>query len=567
MADGVQPHQNAVKGVPVKAVATDLLNVLPYAVVSLEKTNIRTVKDLEGKALAITPGDGLTQTWPAVVAANKLNPDSIKLIHMDPKARDIPAVTEKQAHALLGGADDQAVTMEVKGFKTRTLKFSELGVPSVGFTVFAHQDTIKDRARTWSGRSWPPASRDREDALKDPDAAVAALVKIAPLVDRETIRRQLAVDLGLLFSAANKEKRLGFGPPEDWAATLDVLKKYRGVETNLPPTAFYTNEFLVRGSRASAELDGRRPAGSGRGQRPRVRGSQPGPRGGRPRASATGPARGPGGRAAAARRRSLVPLQPRQRAALGRVRSGRGLGGDPRRPSAAFRPARCAPGDRVLHERVPAVARPGSAEGRSTGVPDRDHRSLQDLRGVGWLRPRGGAGLAGRAGGGVPVGARPVGLRGKSTLMLMIAGLLPPSSGEIRIAGHPVTRPQTDVGIVFQSPVLLDWRTVIRNVLLQVEARGLDGPSHRVKARELLQAVGLEGFEDRYPFELSGGMRQRAAICRALIHDPPLLLMDEPFGALDALTREQMRLDIERLRLGAGRPWSSSPIRSPRRCS
>ena len=136
---------------------------------------------------------------------------------------------------------------------------------------------------------------------------------------------------------------------------------------------------------------------------------------------------------------------------------------------------------------------------------------------------------------------------GKSTLMLMIAGLLAPSSGEIRVAGHPVTRPQTDVGIVFQSPVLLDWRTVIRNVLLQVEARGLDLQSHRSKARELLRAVGLEGFEDRYPFELSGGMRQRAAICRALIHDPPLLLMDEPFGALDALTREQMRLDIERL--------------------
>jgi NitT/TauT family transport system ATP-binding protein len=136
---------------------------------------------------------------------------------------------------------------------------------------------------------------------------------------------------------------------------------------------------------------------------------------------------------------------------------------------------------------------------------------------------------------------------GKSTLMLMIAGLLGPSAGEIRLAGQPVTRPQTDVGIVFQNPVLLDWRTVIRNVLLQVEARGLDLAAHRLKARDLLRAVGLEGFEERYPFELSGGMRQRTAICRALIHDPPLLLMDEPFGALDALTREQMRLDIERL--------------------
>ena len=113
--------------------------------------------------------------------------------------------------------------------------------------------------------------------------------------------------------------------------------------------------------------------------------------------------------------------------------------------------------------------------------------------------------------------------------------------------GEAGDAPQTDVGIVFQNPVLLDWRTVIRNVLLQVEARALDLSLYRVRARELLLAVGLEGFEDKYPFELSGGMRQRTAICRALIHDPPLLLMDEPFGALDALTREQMRLDIERL--------------------
>jgi NitT/TauT family transport system ATP-binding protein len=136
---------------------------------------------------------------------------------------------------------------------------------------------------------------------------------------------------------------------------------------------------------------------------------------------------------------------------------------------------------------------------------------------------------------------------GKSTLMLIVAGLLPPSAGEVRLAGRPVTRPQTQVGIVFQNPVLLDWRRVLGNVLLQVESRGLDVAVYRPRAQELLRTVGLAGFEDKYPFELSGGMRQRTAICRALIHDPPLLLMDEPFGALDALTREQMRLDIERL--------------------
>jgi NitT/TauT family transport system substrate-binding protein len=240
-ADGVSLTQNAVKGVPVKAVAT-ILNVLPYAVVSLEETNIRTAKDLEGKTLAITPGDGLTQTWPAVVAANKLNADSIKLIHMDPKAK-IPAVTEKQAHALLGGADDQPIAMEVKGFKTRVLKFSELGVPTVGFTVLAHQDTIKERPDLVR-KVVAATVKGFEDAAKDPEAAVTALMKLAPLADRETVRRQLAVDLGLLFSPANKQKRVGFGPPEDWDATLEVLKKYRGLETALPATAFYTNEFL-----------------------------------------------------------------------------------------------------------------------------------------------------------------------------------------------------------------------------------------------------------------------------------------------------------------------------------
>lgn len=240
-ADGVSVVQNAAKGVPVKAVAT-VLNVLPYAVVSLEERNIRTAKDLEGKTLAITPGDGLTQTWPAVVAANGLAADSIKLIHMDPKAK-IPAVTEKRADALLGGADDQPIQMEARGFRVRVQKFSDLGVPSVGFTILAHVDTIRERPDLV--RKVVAASlRGWEDALRDPEAAVKALLRVAPLADAEVVRRQLAVDLGLLFSAANAQKRLGYGPPEDWQATLDLLKRYRGLETALPPTAFYTNEFL-----------------------------------------------------------------------------------------------------------------------------------------------------------------------------------------------------------------------------------------------------------------------------------------------------------------------------------
>ena len=136
---------------------------------------------------------------------------------------------------------------------------------------------------------------------------------------------------------------------------------------------------------------------------------------------------------------------------------------------------------------------------------------------------------------------------GKSTLLRIVAGLNPPSTGEVRVAGRGVAGPQTDLGIVFQSPVLLDWRTALANVLIQVELRGMDPRAYRERAVRLLEQVGLKDFVDRYPHELSGGMRQRVAIARALIHDAPLLLMDEPFGALDALTREQMRLDLEAL--------------------
>ena len=136
---------------------------------------------------------------------------------------------------------------------------------------------------------------------------------------------------------------------------------------------------------------------------------------------------------------------------------------------------------------------------------------------------------------------------GKSTLMRIIAGLLPATTGRVLFGGRPVASPVKDVGIVFQNPVLLDWRTVLGNVMLQIEMRGLDPQRYLEQARSLLGVVGLADFMASYPRELSGGMKQRTAIVRALIHDPPVLFMDEPFGALDALTREQMRVDLESL--------------------
>jgi NitT/TauT family transport system ATP-binding protein len=136
---------------------------------------------------------------------------------------------------------------------------------------------------------------------------------------------------------------------------------------------------------------------------------------------------------------------------------------------------------------------------------------------------------------------------GKTTILKMVAGLVPHSSGGITVGGKPVDRPLTDVGIVFQESILLDWRDVLSNVMLQIEIRGMDRAAYEPVARNLLKATGLQGFENKKPYELSGGMRQRVSICRALVHDPPLLLMDEPFGALDALTREQISMDIQRV--------------------
>ncbi|HZU18984.1 MAG TPA: ABC transporter ATP-binding protein [Candidatus Dormibacteraeota bacterium] len=136
---------------------------------------------------------------------------------------------------------------------------------------------------------------------------------------------------------------------------------------------------------------------------------------------------------------------------------------------------------------------------------------------------------------------------GKTTLLKMVAGLIRPAEGEVRIGGRPVTGPVPGIGMVFQNPVLLRWRTVLGNVLLPVEILHLERSRYEAAARETLRLVGLEGFENRRPSELSGGMQQRAALARALVHDPTLLLMDEPFGALDQLTREQMNLELLRI--------------------
>jgi NitT/TauT family transport system ATP-binding protein len=136
---------------------------------------------------------------------------------------------------------------------------------------------------------------------------------------------------------------------------------------------------------------------------------------------------------------------------------------------------------------------------------------------------------------------------GKSTLLRILAGLMPPTQGEAALNGSAISGPRRDIGVVFQSPVLFPWRTVLANAKLPVDVQGLDKAAMHTRAQDLLKLVGLEGFEGRYPRELSGGMQQRVSLVRALIHDPALLLMDEPFGALDAMTRETMHIELQRI--------------------
>lgn len=136
---------------------------------------------------------------------------------------------------------------------------------------------------------------------------------------------------------------------------------------------------------------------------------------------------------------------------------------------------------------------------------------------------------------------------GKSTLLKVVAGLVPPTTGTTTLLGRPVNKPRSDIGYVFQRAALAEWRSARRNILLQAEMRGMNRKEARRRADELIEMVGLRGFEDALPYELSGGMQQRVSLCRALLHRPPVLLMDEPFGALDALTREEVNAELRRI--------------------
>jgi NitT/TauT family transport system ATP-binding protein len=202
---------------------------------------------------------------------------------------------------------------------------------------------------------------------------------------------------------------------------------------------------------------------------------------------------------------------------------------------------------------IPAVNGAGAPEGGTTGVAvriegirkdfrGRDGHTLTALDGVDLSIPPGQfASILGPSG------------CGKTTLLKLVGGLESATDGLIAVGDQVVRRPYTEAGFVFQSDLLLEWRSALDNVLLQAEMRGLPRWQFTARAQELLQMVGLAGFERHPPSQLSGGMRQRVAICRALLMDFPILLMDEPFGALDALTRDQMAIDLQHVVRGGGK--------------
>ena len=231
----------ASKGIPIKAIMSPM-NISPFGVVSRADANISTPKDLEGKRLAVTAGDSLTQLFPAVIKANNLDESAIEMVFVDPAAK-VVAVLEKKADALLGSADAQFFQIEAKGVEASAMNFADIGVNTVGLSVITHQDTIEENPDLIR-RFVKAMKRSYEAALDDPDAAIAAAVNAKPDVEADVLKGQLMVDLDLLLSPASKDQGIGYGAEDDWVRTIDLLKEYRGLETDQPASTFYTNEFI-----------------------------------------------------------------------------------------------------------------------------------------------------------------------------------------------------------------------------------------------------------------------------------------------------------------------------------
>lgn len=240
IVDGGTTIVSAVRGVPIRTVMS-LMNSGIFAVVARADANIRTAKDLEGKAIAVTAGDALTQLWPAVVKANKLDSSKIRLVNVDPAGKVI-ATLEKRTDALLGSIDAQSFQIEAKGVKTSMLSYDDLGVRLVGLTVVTHEDTIKGNPDLI--RRFVLATRKSfEAAIADPQAAVRAAVKVKPELDPNSVLLQMQASLSKFSSPSTAGLPIGVGAEADWKSTLDLLNEFQGIKTDRPAASFFTNNF------------------------------------------------------------------------------------------------------------------------------------------------------------------------------------------------------------------------------------------------------------------------------------------------------------------------------------
>jgi NitT/TauT family transport system substrate-binding protein len=242
MADAGSLMVGVSKGLEAVSIMS-LVNISTFAIVALEGSGITSPKDLEGKTVAVTAGDALTQLWPAVVAANDLDADAIKLVMMDPAAKPI-SVMEGQTDALLGGISDQPNLMRKHGHEVTIIPFYEIGVNTVGMTLITHPDTIAGKADL-VGRFVRATQKSYQAMFDDPDAAVAAVKAEKADLDEATLRSQIVETSDIIQRGLPADHPFGYNPPEVWQQTLDIMKDYRGLETDQPATAFYTNEFIT----------------------------------------------------------------------------------------------------------------------------------------------------------------------------------------------------------------------------------------------------------------------------------------------------------------------------------
>lgn len=241
MSDAGTLMLGASKGQPVKAVMS-LLNTSSFGVISLSEQNIKTAKDLEGKTLAASAGDALTQLFPAVIAANQLDADKIRLVMMDPGAKPV-AVMEKKVDALLGGIDDQLFTIRAQGHEADALGFADLGVNTVGMTITANEETITQNPDLVK-RFVHATQRAWQAAVDDPKAAVDAALKVKPDANPDALLKQLQADIALLKSPNTEGHPIGYGAAADWKKTKELLTKYRDLHTDRAAESFYTDRFV-----------------------------------------------------------------------------------------------------------------------------------------------------------------------------------------------------------------------------------------------------------------------------------------------------------------------------------